>query len=249
MIVNLINKTVYTGVLVAFAAACLLFNTYLFFNINVREPVVITVLFGTLFIYNTDHIRGLARDKSTEPERVSFIKNNIIFMKVLTTTSLLISSLAGLLFLSAYEILLLIPVILLGLFHRILKKNLVLKSIYITVSWTIVVAVLPTLHNTPSGIYWYTVIVASVLFSNAYAYSAAKSKKKESTYQRLPVIVSASGCMLTLIAPADFIYILTLPLLTLSALLISGKKDIPEHLFLDGSLLAGAVISMILIQF
>lgn len=243
-----INILSHTGLLVSLAALSLLCTTYTFFGTEIRPEILIIVFTGTYCIYNTDHIRGITSDKRSRPLRVRFIKNNRRVLVILTLLSFLVSSVAGLLYLSFKQISILLTVMVIGLLHRRLKHNYVLSSIYITASWICVVILMPLSGIIPDGILWFAFIVGTALHANALAYTMSTETLNGTNILKIPGLIAAAGCVSAIIAPHRFLPVICIPAVTLLVLLLFHKRENFELMYLDGSLIAGSVLSMFLLQ-
>lgn len=243
-----IQFLIYSGISVSLTACSLMLTTYICFSREIRPGILLTVFTGTFFIYNTDHIRGVDSDRRSDPSRVLFVVKNKKLLLYSAIISFVVSVTTAVICLSLSELSVLVPVLTLGLLHRRLKQNTVLKSAYIAASWLGVVVLLPVVEDIPDNISWFTLITGPVLFANAYAYTIQPTEDQPADSVNIPVMISAAACLAALVAPPDFMPLLPVPLATLFSLLIFRKERYFKYLFLDGSLFAGSVLSIIVFQ-
>ena len=142
MIFRILEFFAFTSLIVAFLSLTLALCTISFLNLDINYNLLLLIFFGTLTIYNIDHLRGLGRDTISNPKRVIFIRNNLNSFYVLSAASFILSLLF--LFRTGFKILpLLIIPFLLGIVHRRIKKLNLFSAIYITISWVIITTILP----------------------------------------------------------------------------------------------------------
>lgn len=248
MIEKSIRIFCYSGLLVSLTALTLALGSYIFFKREINTGILTIVLLGTLSIYNVDHILGVESDKDVDRSRADFINSYRNALISTTIISLAVCGILGVTSISSKELFLLIPVFIVGLLHRRLKINRILSSIYITLSWIIVVILLPLSSGFPKGIKWYLLIVGLSLLANAYTYTGLDISYGRSSGNTLPVVALATSILLCFILPGQFIYLVFMPLLTLLSILFLQNKRQFKYLYLDGSLLAGSVLYLITTQ-
>ena len=247
MIVKIIEFFAYTGTIAALLAAFLTVFSFLFVNSAISINFVLLVIFGTLTIYNIDHLRGLSLDESSNPLRVEFIKSNKILIYLLTGISAIISAIL-IYFVSLSIIPILLIPFLLGLLHRRIKGNPVFAAIYITSAWLIVTIYLPGyLTNSLKNIWPLSLIVGISLFCNAYT---ASVRQKFYALKHLRYIFYL--CVLALIAiivlRGNYLGIMPLIFFTSIALLNFRNDENYEVIYFDGLQLSGTIFSVLFLK-
>lgn len=243
-----IQLLIYSGLSVSLTACALTLTTYICFSREIRPDILLIAFTGTFFIYNTDHIRGIDSDRRSDPSRVLFVVGNKTVLLYSAIISFVVSVITSVICLSLSELSILVPVLAFGLLHRRLKQNTALKSAYITASWLAVVVLLPVVEDIPDNISWLALITGPVLFANAYAYTIQPTEGQQAGSVNIPIMISTAACLAAFIAPRGFIPLLPVPLATLCSLLIFRRNRYLKYLFLDGSLFAGSMLSIIVFQ-
>ena len=137
----------YSSTLSAITGLALLLATNASFNRDSSLTTLSIVFFGTLSIYNLDRIRDLTRDTLHTPGRSKFIFRHkgklgiLCFGSGALTFSLLLFS-------ELSMTLRLLPIILLGVFHRRLKTRPFWKSIYVAAGWAATLLILADIGST-----------------------------------------------------------------------------------------------------
>ena len=247
MLLKFIDLLAFSSLLVSLAALSIAYCTLVFMGIPISYSILLLIFFGTLIIYNIDHISGMKEDKKDNPSRYYFVSRNITLLKVLIFISALIC-LALITKIGLLKSAFLIPVAIIGIFHRRIKYNPIVTSIYITISWLAVVVIFPGyINENYSNIEWIIFIIGTALLANAYTSSillTSNAKKLIGT----PMIITIMGIASAAFAPAKLIPLIFIPLITFIALTKFRNIERYEHLYLDLSLILGSIISVVALK-
>ncbi len=248
---KIINHLIYSSIFVSIVSSFLFAVTLFTFDKIIPINKVLLVFFGTLLIYNIDHLKDIKSDKVTNPERTDFIEKNKSLLKAIVVVSLLAST--YLLFqIGIYKTLILIPAFFIGIFHWKLKKNKVFSILYITLSWTVVVTIFPLMGEFYSrkDLVLLTTIFGLVFMANASVFVASEHGSK--TVGRAVIsskIIVVIALVIALLLSTEMRPLAFIPALTLIAL-IYYKPDERYNLFImDGALLVGGLLSVLYKQF
>jgi 4-hydroxybenzoate polyprenyltransferase len=205
---------------------------------------------GTLFVYNVDRLRDVARDRATSPRRTEFVER--WRGALLASTAGAAALAAGLaLRLGPPAITLLAPIAALGLMHRRLKRFAWWKPFYVSAAWTAVVVGLPAVTAASvNHVAWVAAIIAPTIAANVIA-SNLRDREAPAAVRfgpRVPIRVArglalASGA-LALGAPDSVRSLAPIPLATLVALAAFRPSELYGLIAVDGALLAGALIAL-----
>ena len=204
---------------------------------------------GTFLIYNVDRLRDLARDRATSPARTAFVERN---------RRLLIGLCAGAAVTSAFCALSQPPLVwlllslafLLGIFHRRLKGHPAFGILYVTLAWIIVVVGLPVAHG-PHGSHLHgetlltAVTLGFVIAANLVGSELREAEPESSTSTRLRTarLLALGGLLVSWLAPLP---LLPVALANLAALLFFRPSERYGLGVLDGAILAGALIGLMM---
>ena len=155
----------YSSTLSAITGLALLLATNGSFDRDSSLTTLSIVFFGTLGIYNLDRIRDLARDTLHTPGRSKFIFRHKGKLGVLCFGSGALAF-SLLLFSGLPMSLRLLPIVLLGIFHRRLKTRPFSKSIYVAAGWAATLLILADIGSTSPRDWGKT---ALVLFFSLFA--------------------------------------------------------------------------------
>lgn len=204
---------------------------------------------GTLVVYNVDRIRDVERDARTAPARSRFVRERGGGLALLV--------LAGALAAAGFGVAagpraawVLAPVLAAGLLHRRLKQFAFAKSLYLTAAWLSVCVGLPAvLEPGARHVASVSCVLGAPLLANAVASSvrdreAGTLRIGEARALRLARLAALAGLALALTASPDVRPLAWIPGLTLAALLGFRPDERYGHLVVDGSLLAGAWLSL-----
>ncbi len=241
----------------ALAAAALVAASSHALAVPLDPRAVGLALAGTFAVYNIDRLRDLEHDRSTAPLRTAFVLRHETALLWCTAAALL---LALLLFASAGMAagVLLLPVLALGLAHRRLKHIAFFKSIYIVAAWLTVVVGLPwrlaagarpAIRVEHAG--WLVVILALSILANAIASNVRDDEAgaaRLGSHRALAVArgLAAMGVGCGALAPAPVRALVAVPAATLAALVSFRASERYGLVIVDGALLAGALVSLVL---
>ena len=164
----LLDALAFTSLWTAAVAGALCVAASLAMGLVPSFAVLGTAVSGTLVIYNIDRLRDLDRDLVTSPARSAFISRNIGAITLLTVVSAAVAC-ACALSVGVRAIVLLIPALLLGLFHRRLKGFTFAKPAYITTAWVLVIVGLPAIVAPADHIVPVTAVLALSIAANVIA--------------------------------------------------------------------------------
>jgi 4-hydroxybenzoate polyprenyltransferase len=207
--------------------------------------------FGTLVVYNVDRLRDVARDRVTTPRRTAFVERHRDGLLALTLASALV---AAVLTLAAGRcaVVLLAPVLVAGLLHRRLKRLALLKPFYVVAAWLAVVVGLPwCLSQAPAHAVWVLAVLGTAMLANAIA---SNVRDREAGAARMgPAralararVAALVGLALALAAPAPVRSLAAVPALTLAVLVRFRPGEDYGLVWVDGALLAGALLALAL---
>jgi len=206
---------------------------------------------GTLVVYNVDRLRDMTRDRVTAPERTAFVE---AWRSGLVALSALAALVAGVLALGldTRAALLLAPILALGLLHRRLKHAAYLKSMYVTGAWLAVVVGLPwSTAPQASQPGWVLACVGSAILANAIASNlrdAEAGAARIGATRALAIArsVAVLGIATALLAPPEARGLAALPGAMLVVLLRFRPTERYGLFQVDGALLVGALLALVL---
>ncbi len=218
------------------------------------QPLPAALAFaGTLLVYNLDRLRDLERDRASTPLRADFVAaNRRALLGLAAVGGVVCVPLLGSLVLrvGATPVLWLTPALVLGLLHRRIKHVPLLKPLYITTAWLLVVVALPAVAGGAAreGA-WVTAILAPAIFANAIASNVRDREAGAARYgPRLPLrvarLLAGLGCAAGVLAPAAARPLAAVAFATLAALVAFRDGERYGLLVVDGALLAGALVAL-----
>ena len=241
----------FTSVWVASAAGMLCAAASSAMEVPLQAVAVGLAVSGTIVVYNLDRLRDLERDFATSPLRSAFIERNRGMVTGLTGIAAVAA--AGFAFAAGPRALLVLaPALALGLLHRRLKRIPLAKPLYISLAWALVVVGLPAALATGAE---HVAAVALVLGPSLAANVIASSLRDGEVDTRFVSRSSAlSGArtlavlalVAALLAPQSVRALAAVPGLTFLALLRSELSERYGLVVVDGALLAGAVVAIVL---
>jgi len=140
-----------------------------------------------------------------------------------------------------------------GLLHRRLKRFPFVKAAYLAGSWLAVVVGLAAIRTpTDPRWVWISVVLGAALFANAVACSGHDGKSGAALSGAGPELRTARyaavfGIAVGLIAPAPVGVLSAVPAATLTALFRFRFDERYELVFLDGALLAGGLLAVLVL--
>lgn len=198
-----------------------------------------------------DRLRDVDADRATTPLRSVFVDRHGGGLALLVVgagaTALACAVAAG-----PRALAVLLPVAAAGFLHRRLKRIAWGKAAYITGAWLAVVVGLPALAGAaPAHVGWCAALLGTALFANAVASNVRDS---EAGAQRIGAAravlvaqaVAVAGVSMVLFAPPPTRPLAVIPMLTLVALRAFRPTERYGLVFVDGALLAGALVALAL---
>jgi hypothetical protein len=231
-----IDALLFSGLWVAAAAAALTAASFHALAAAPQPEIVALAFLGTLAVYAVDRLRDLERDGAPAPLRSAFVVRHRRTLQALSIAS---AAAAGLCALRAgpRAIAIAAGVLVVGLFHRRLKRWSLLQPIYVVCAWLAVTLGLP-LATAPGAAHagWIAAVLAPALFANVAAPHASGASRG----------FAALGVVLAIFAPAPVRPLGAIAVATGLALL--GFRASERYVLgvLDGALLAGALVSLAL---
>lgn len=224
--------------------------------LHVALPVVLYALIamGSFTVYNFDHLKGLRADALTKPRRGRFVRSHRQFLLLAGLIGFLGTAILGLL--AGWKIaFLLLFVFLLSLVHYWAKRLPMVKPLYIALAWLCVVGGIPTLWG---GLALLAVArdfapVGLAVFANVLACDAADREAEAQwlgarTAWNAALVLSAAGAASAVLLKGDPRFLGLIPLLLFFSLLPRRDHETYVATFVDGSLLAGALLSLVLMK-
>ncbi|TMA32213.1 MAG: hypothetical protein E6J87_13545 [Deltaproteobacteria bacterium] len=201
---------------------------------------------GTLFVYNVDRLRDVARDRATSPRRTEFVERWRVALIALAAGAAAVA--AGFTFSAGSgAMMLLAPIGALGLAHRRLKQFAWWKPFYVSGAWTAVVVGLPAVTGgSVRHLSWVAAIVAGTIVANVIASNLRDREAPAARFgARVPIRVARSvvlvACAVALAAPDPVRRLAPIPLATLAALAAFRPTELYGMIAVDGALLLGAL--------
>lgn len=229
----------YSSLIAAITGVTLVAATSASIGASISLVSVGIVFFGTLGVYNLDRIRDLPRDISHAPRRSKFITLHKKKLTVLCVASgLLAFSLVMIIEFS--EMWGLLPVVILGVFHRRLKVWPIGKSAYVAIGWTVTLVVLA---NANSGAFDNWGNTSLVLFFSLFA-NTSMSGAFANQGSAKPAIVSAFLAIAIALFTEPPVRCL-FPLAAFAGLgaLLARRTELYRSIVLDCMLALGATLS------
>lgn len=248
---KIINYLIYSSIFVSIASSVLSVIPPIVFDIKISVNKTLLVFFGTLLIYNIDHLKDIKIDKFTNPGRTQFVENYRNYLLVLIVISILAST--YLFFkIEFQQTKILIPVFIIGIFHWKLKKNTIFSIIYITLSWTIVIVIFPSIGEIypKKGLFFTALIFGLTFLANASVFVASEHKSKTiSKTVFFAKLITVGGVILASVFGYATIPFMFIPGLTLFALFFYKPTEKYNLFFMDGALLLGGILSVLYKEF
>lgn len=249
MINKSINYLIYSSVFVSLISSILSIVCLFTLGNKISVDVTLLIFFGTLLIYNLDHLKDIGSDRFTNPERTKFIYKNELLLKTIVVISFAIST--YLFFYIGIDMTsILIPVFVIGVFHWKLKNNQLFSIIYITLSWTVVVVIFPTLGvvDKNNNLLLTAIIMGLSFLANATVFMASENKFRHTTVLIAKVLVFIA-VIVAILSPSQLKPFAFIPGLTFIALLFYKPVERYNLIYMDGSLLVGGILCVLYKQF
>ena len=211
--------------------------------------VTALVVAGTWVVYSVDRLRDVERDRVTSPRRTAFVERHAPALRAATAgVALLALGLA--IRVGLGTALVLLPVAVLGFWHRRVKHLAFLKSSYLTLAWVCVVVVFPAAATTGARhVGWVALVLGAAIQANAIASNvrdreAGVPRLGSGPALRLARVVSVSGGVLALLAPGEVRALACVPAVMLLALRWFRPDERYGLVVVDGALLIGALAAL-----
>jgi hypothetical protein len=208
---------------------------------------------GTLTIYGLDRLRDAERDRRTSPLRTAFVERHRRAFAALTAAAAAVAVGAGWLA-GPRTIAVAAGVAALGLAHRRIKHILVAKPIYLVLAWTAVAVALPWARDGAArevarvtGVIALSVW-ANVILSNLKDAEGAAAYYGARRARRVALAACAAALALALAGPGEVRRFAGLPVLMALAVLGFRPSERYAAWVVDGALLLGAGIALVLPQ-
>ncbi len=245
VIAALLDALAFTSLWAAAVAGALCAAASLAMGVAPSFAVIGVAVSGTLVVYNIDRLRDLDRDSATSPVRTAFITRNLGPIAALTAGSAVVACVCVLL-VGWRAAVLLVPALLLGLFHRRLKGIPYTKPAYITTAWMMVTVGLPAIVGPATHIVPVTAVLAFSISANIIASSVRDGETLLTSTLALRVArgLALAGVVVAL-ADSNVLALAGIPVCTCAAL---TREDLTERyglIVVDGALLVGAIFAII----
>jgi len=234
---------------VALAAAALVAAASAVMGLRPAPAVMGLALCGTLVVYSVDRLRDLRRDRQTAPLRAAFVDRHRGWLEFQTVAAGVLALVCGWLAGPAV-IAVAAGVALFGFLHRRLKRSLLAKPLYLTLSWTAVSVALPAVHaGNARHVPWVAAIVALTVQSNVVL---SNLRDREGVAHRIGTrraLTLAGGFLipalaLALLGPTQIRPLVWLPLAMAPAVAAFRPSERYGGGIVDGALLAGALLAL-----
>jgi hypothetical protein len=245
VIAALLDALAFTSLWAAAVAGTLCAAASLAMGIAPSFAVIGIAVSGTLVVYNIDRLRDLDRDSATSPARTAFITRNFGPIAALTAVSAAVAC-ACVLVVGWSAVVLLVPALLLGLFHRRLKSIPFAKPAYITTAWMVVTVGLPASVGPAAHIVPVTAVLAFSISANIIASNVRDGETLLTSNLALRVArgLAFTGVAVAL-ADSNVLALIGIPACTCAALLRSDLTERYGLIVVDGALLVGAIFAII----
>jgi len=246
-----LDALVFSNLWMATAAGALVAATSRAMGTAIRPEAVGLAFSGTLVVYNVDRLRDLQRDRRSSPDRSAFVAERAGRLSALIVAaaiaSLSISIRAG-----WSAVWALLPVLVMGLSHRRLKRFENAKILYVAAAWTWVGFGLPAvLAADARNLRWVAAILALTMIANVIAFNVRDETTRIERVRRrgalrIGRVCAAVGAGLCAFAPAPSGALVAIPLATLLALIGFQPTERYGPLVVDGALLVGSLLAAVL---
>ncbi|MGH0036111.1 MAG: hypothetical protein ACQGVK_13875 [Myxococcota bacterium] len=220
-------------------------------GVEVSAAMVVLAFGGTGAVYGVDRLRDVERDRLTAPQRTAFVERH---RRVLSgvCAGVALAAVGSAASLGPAVATLCAGVLALGLAHRRLKHVPIFKGLYVTGAWLAVVVGVPALDpaaKDPGRALWAAAVVGSAILGNVVASSFRDSEAGAGHAPGLALRIAralpALGLGLAWWAPAEVRPLAWIPAALLLALVRRPEGERYGLVAVDGSLLVGALLSMI----
>ncbi len=246
-----VDTIVFSSLWMAAAAGALVAAASIAMGIETHPLAVGLAISGTLVVYNVDRLRDVDRDRRTSPVRTQFISRHRSGLIGLTAIAAFLSATLAI-WAGTRVVVVLAPVLLIGLFHRRLKRFAAAKAAYVTTAWLLVVVGLPwVLDPDAVRVGWVVAILGASVGANAIAsnlrdFEAGVERFGEVIALRAARSIACLGVLVSALAPDPSSSIIAVPLLTLIALAWFQNTERFGLFVVDGALLVGGLATIAL---
>jgi len=246
-----LDVLVFSNLWAAAAAGALVAASSRAMGAAIRPEAVGLAFSGTLVVYNVDRLRDLQRDWHGAPDRSAFVTERGRRLLALTVAAAL-ASLGFSIGAGWSAVWALLPVLVMGLFHRRLKHFENATILYVAAAWTWVGFGLPAvLAPDARNLLWVAAILALTLLANVIAFNvrdetARIERVRRPGALRVGRVCAALGVALGAFAPAPSGALVSIPLATLLALIGFQPTERYSPLVVDGALLVGSLLAGVL---
>ncbi len=239
---KILQTLAFSSLWVAAAACALCAAAGRAMAIEVAPAVMGLVFAGTLVVYNVDRLRDLERDRASAPLRTAFVERHELVLTLVCWVGAGVAVFCGLA-VGAMAVLALVPVGLLGFFHRRAKRYSALKAAYITLAWLMVVVAFPAVAaaeaHSPAAVAW---VLGLGLLANALASNVDAPGSRGLALARG---VAVLGVLSAFLAPAGVWPLASVPLAVAWALVRFEPEERHRLIVLDGALLWGGLAAFL----
>jgi hypothetical protein len=202
---------------------------------------------GTLAVYNLDRLRDLARDRASAPARSAFVDRHAMMLTGLGLAGAALGA-VGVWLCGPRALVPLLPALPLALAHRRLKRLWMVKALYVTTGWLLVVVGVPA-FATPAPLAaaaWVAGVLGLALFANAVASNVRDAEAAAAVFGgegllRVARNLAALSVAAALLAPPAIRPLGLVGAATFAALLRFRPSERYGLAVIDGALLAGAL--------
>jgi hypothetical protein len=244
----------YSGLWISAIAAALTAAVAGALHVSLPAVLYALIAMGSFTVYNFDRLKGLPADALTKPRRGRFVRSHRHLL--LLAGLVCFAGTATLGVLAGWRIaFLLLFVFLLSLVHHKAKRLPMVKPLYIALAWLCVVGGIPTLWGGLPllGVMRDFAPVGLAVFANVLACDAADREAEAKwlghrTAWNAALILSAAGAASALLLKGTPRLLGLIPLLLFLSLLPRRDDESYVATFVDGSLLAGALLALVLMR-
>ena len=204
---------------------------------------------GGVVIYGLDRLRDQALDRATSPLRTAFVARHsrALWASIAVAACILLTTLWRA---PAGAAALYVGVGAIGLLHRRLKHLAGLKTLYVSLAWTLATAGAPYLAGGAGpvleiGAIFFASVAANLIASNLRDDEAPLLLGPPARALCLARGMAAVGVALALGAPGALTPLVWIPTAELVALAFFRPTERYGHLAVDGALLAGALATLV----
>jgi hypothetical protein len=251
VLLPLLDALAFSSVWVAAAAALLCAAAAHAMGISCPPEAVTLAFGGTLAVYNIDRLRDLERDRVTAPLRSAFVEAHRSLLMSLALGGGALAAAAAVIA-GARSAGLAAVVLGVGLAHRRLKRVPFGKAFYIAAAWCAVVVGLPILldhgatHALRVALLLYLTLLANAVASSARDAEAGPARIGLSRSMRFACVCAIAALVLAATAAPPVTSLAWVAGLTTAALIGFRPGERFGLLVLDGGLLAGAALGLLL---